>query len=131
MAAHLTALPRGAVAQLAKLTNTSDGQPQNGPDLSHSPTMTYGGTQANVILGTARYMSPEQARGSRPRPALALIAAGTAAALLAVALVVALLNAPRAAPLAPQVVRLELNMPTGAENRLNQHPISRSLLTAP
>jgi len=32
-------------------------------DLSHSPTITRGATQAGVILGTAAYMSPEQARG--------------------------------------------------------------------
>jgi len=32
-------------------------------DLSQSPTLARTGTQAGVILGTAAYMSPEQARG--------------------------------------------------------------------
>ena len=32
-------------------------------DLSQSPTLAHTGTQAGVILGTAAYMSPEQARG--------------------------------------------------------------------
>src|SRR5262249_7171155 len=31
--------------------------------LSASPTMTYAATEAGIILGTAAYMSPEQARG--------------------------------------------------------------------
>ena len=31
------------------------------PDLTASPTMTYAATHAGVILGTAAYMSPEQA----------------------------------------------------------------------
>jgi Tol biopolymer transport system component len=33
------------------------------PDLSQSPTLAQTGTRAGVILGTAAYMAPEQARG--------------------------------------------------------------------
>jgi Tol biopolymer transport system component len=41
------------------------GDPLSGSsgDLSQSPTLVHSGTQAGVILGTAAYMSPEQARG--------------------------------------------------------------------
>ena len=35
----------------------------SGPDLTQSPAHTIGGTRGGVILGTATYMSPEQARG--------------------------------------------------------------------
>ena len=33
------------------------------PDLSQSPTLMHAGTAAGIILGTAAYMAPEQARG--------------------------------------------------------------------
>jgi len=35
----------------------------SGPDLSQSPTLAHAGTVAGVLLGTASYMSPEQAKG--------------------------------------------------------------------
>ena len=44
---------------LAKAASSDGGN----PDLSQSPTITVGGTRQGAILGTAAYMSPEQARG--------------------------------------------------------------------
>jgi len=47
---------------LAKLTQATGPGPQ-APELTMSPTMSAAFTGAGVILGTAAYMSPEQARG--------------------------------------------------------------------
>jgi eukaryotic-like serine/threonine-protein kinase len=46
---------------LARALETS---PVSGTDVTHSPTLSVMATQAGVLLGTAAYMSPEQAKGS-------------------------------------------------------------------
>ncbi len=42
---------------------SGDGASGSSPQLSHSPTLTHQATEAGLLIGTAAYMSPEQARG--------------------------------------------------------------------
>jgi len=43
---------------------SASGAPSASPTLMNSPTLTAAGTQLGVILGTAAYMAPEQAKGA-------------------------------------------------------------------
>jgi len=62
--ANIRVAPDGTVKVLDFGLAKSIESPTSSPNLSHSPTITTPAmTQAGVILGTAAYMSPEQARG--------------------------------------------------------------------
>ena len=61
--ANVKLRPDGTVKVLDfGLAKAAEGE-EGALNLSHSPTKSFGGTRAGAILGTALYMSPEQARG--------------------------------------------------------------------
>ena len=61
--ANIKITPEGRVKVLDFGLARAVGRTASGPQTADSPTVTVGGTQNGVLLGTAPYMSPEQARG--------------------------------------------------------------------
>ncbi len=69
--ANVKITPEGQVKILDfGLAKALEGETLPDTNLSQSPTLTAAATQAGVILGTAAYMSPEQAKATRPIPDL-------------------------------------------------------------
>ena len=61
--ANIKITPEGRVKVLDFGLARAMGGTGSGPQMANSPTVTVGATRDGVLLGTAPYMSPEQARG--------------------------------------------------------------------
>ena len=61
--ANIKITPEGRVKVLDFGLARAMGGTGSGPQIANSPTITVAGTHDGVLLGTAPYMSPEQARG--------------------------------------------------------------------